>query len=101
MTIDINARSFLGDQFNPDCMELAELQEMRDYLLGNPVAIAREWLPTFSPEGGQNVIVKLGLYCTVKVRAMECRLGGEIQLAHAFERQCEQIYERIPAGVRW
>jgi hypothetical protein len=71
---------------NLDAMEPAEL---------------REWaaaLPDTMPGHLRSLLTS---YARHKADAMEYRAGGAIVGAIVFERQCDRIYNLLPAECRW
>lgn len=88
------------DSFNPDGMELSDLESAIEYLK-NPAEAARELLPSFQPHGGQSQIIKLWLYCICKAEAMKLRAAGRVDHAIQFEEQCEELYSRLLPPLRW
>lgn len=101
MNIDISSRKFIGESFNPDAMELSDLIHWREELSGDPMTLAKEWLPTYPPESAAQVMIDLWLYCVGKVAAVEHRLAGRIAKAQAYEKELERVYRRLPKGVQW
>jgi hypothetical protein len=48
-----------------------------------------------------NYLGDLTLYAEAKMRAMRCRLAGDITEALFEENVCEMIYARLPENWRW
>lgn len=88
------------DSFNPDAMELSDLESAIEYL-SDAARAAHELLPTFQPHGGQSQIIKLWLYCICKSEAMKLRVAGRVDHAMQFEAQCEELYSRLTPPLRW
>ena len=93
--------SFKLADFNPDSMDIDDLRAWEVYLRDTTTAV--KLLFAEDPEKYENnlCVIDLWLYCVCKVRAMECRLKGTIQLATEFERECDQYYKRLPDVAKW
>jgi hypothetical protein len=60
-------------------------------------------LPKYSGDGSgsnayRHVLIK---YCSRKIKAMQHRLAGRIDLALQNEAQCDDLYSRLPDAWRW
>lgn len=62
---------------NPDAMTEADLEQL------------------------ETIALNLADYAKVKLAAMRARKFGRIDRALSMEAQCEAIYARLPASVRW
>ena len=56
-------------------------------------------LREFANDKTNNVILRR--YAKMKAKAMECRLGGDIQAALQLESMADRIYQRLPEELKW
>jgi len=52
-------------------------------------------------KGGTRIAAQLAAYADNKATAMDCRRRGDITAAQIYEKICDDIYDRLPADLRW
>lgn len=98
------AKHFNAPEINLDCeVGSGDLWELWHAVYCMPRIAARIFFP-HSPDRPRHYVAItswLGAYASNKATAMDCRLRGDSQAATCYETICEQIYDRLPEGVRW
>jgi hypothetical protein len=52
-------------------------------------------------KGSTRIAALLAAYADNKATAMDCRLRADITAAQIYEKICDDIYNRLPADLRW
>lgn len=87
---------FEWSALNPDCADEMTLRLWLAFLQLDPKAPEKLW-----PDGGDKFMAaNLEIYIQSKLRAMEFRLIGKIDMAMRFESICDRIYDEIESGAR-
>jgi len=87
---------------NMDCVDSSDLQAVVDFIgdFNQPLAAVQTLLRVVTPRNIE-AVQNIRAYARMKLRAMRCRLDGQIQAALNYEGCCDEIYARLPDEYKW
>lgn len=98
------------ENFNPDNMSIEDLEELYGQINNTynsltkkscEISTNRKFLGSHYGKNNKEIMNNIRGYIATKLAAMYNRKNGDIQAALGLEKQCDQIYEKLPEFARW